>query len=225
MGKGECSFLKIINEVVIHFKIEKIKEGLVEGMKEMKIGSPLNFDSFTSAVIDCKAYDRITGYIKHAEQCPDLNIIAGGKYDKSIGYYVVPTLVETKNPRDRIMTEEIFGPVLTAYVYEDDAIEETLDIVDSSTAFALTGALFAEDRSFLTHAADRLKMAAGNLYINDKSTGMSNLFLVKKTQCNLPNFVYIFKNLHRCCGRTTAFWWESIVGFVNKLKATIISKK
>jgi len=143
----------------------------------MKIGSPLEFDSFTSAVIDRKAHDRITGYIKHAEQCPDLNIIAGGQSDKSVGYYVNPTLVETKNPHDRIMTEEIFGPVLTAYVYEDSAIEETMDLVDSSTAFALTGALFAEDRSFLTHAADRLKMAAGNLYINDKSTGMIMPFL------------------------------------------------
>ena len=146
-------------------------------MKGMKIGSPLEFDSFTSAVIDRKAHDRITGYIKHAEQCPDLNIIAGGQSDKSVGYYVNPTLVETKNPHDRIMTEEIFGPVLTAYVYEDSAIEETMDLVDSSTAFALTGALFAEDRSFLMHAADRLKMAAGNLYINDKSTGMIMPFL------------------------------------------------
>lgn len=140
-------------------------------MKEMKIGSPTEFDSFTSAVIDGKAHDRITGYIKHAQQSSDLNIVAGGQYDKSVGYFVNPTLVETKNPRDRIMAEEIFGPVLTAYVYADDAIEETLDLVDSTTAFALTGAIFAEDRSFLVHAADRLKMAAGNLYINDKSTG------------------------------------------------------
>ncbi len=140
-------------------------------MKQMKIGPVTEFDTFTSSVIDGKAYDRITSYIKHAEHSQDLQIIAGGQYDKSVGYFVHPTLVETKNPRDRIMVEEIFGPVLTAFVYDDTALDATLELVDSSTAFALTGAVFAEDREFLLQASERLKMSAGNLYINDKSTG------------------------------------------------------
>ena len=137
----------------------------------MKIGPVTDFDTFTSSVIDSRAYDRITSYIKHAEQSPDLQILAGGECNKSIGYFIHPTLVETKNPRDRIMVEEIFGPVLTAFVYDDSALEETFDLIDSSTSFALTGAVFAEDREFLLQATERLKMSAGNFYINDKSTG------------------------------------------------------
>ncbi|XP_057364725.1 delta-1-pyrroline-5-carboxylate dehydrogenase, mitochondrial-like [Daphnia carinata] len=150
---------------------KQIKEGLVEGMKQMKIGPVTEFDTFTSSVIDERAYNRIASYIKHAEEAPHLEIIAGGHRDKSVGYFIHPTLLETKNPRDRIMVEEIFGPVLTAFVYDDNAVEETLELVDSSTSFALTGAVFAEDREFLVQAAERLKMSAGNFYINDKSTG------------------------------------------------------
>jgi len=149
----------------------KIKEGLVEGMKQMKIGAVTDFDSFTSAVIDRKAYERNVSYIQHAQNSSDIEVIAGGHHDSSVGYFIHPTLVQVQNPHDRIMTEEIFGPVLSAYVYDDDQLEETLELVDSSTAFALTGAVFAEDRQFLNYAADRLKMSAGNFYINDKSTG------------------------------------------------------
>jgi len=137
----------------------------------MKIGSVTEFDTFTSAVIDQKAYNRIASYIEHAKKSADLEILAGGQHSDKIGFFVHPTLVQTTNPHDRIMTEEIFGPVLTAYVYPDDQIDQTLELVDSSTTYALTGAVFAEDRQFLTDAADRLKMAAGNFYINDKSTG------------------------------------------------------
>ena len=137
----------------------------------MKIGPVQEFDTFTSAVIDERAYSRITSYIQHARTSPELEIVAGGQADKSVGYYVHPTLVETKNPRDRIMSEEIFGPILTAYVYPDGKVDETLDLIDSTTSFALTGAVFADDRDFLIRAADRLKMSAGNFYINDKSTG------------------------------------------------------
>lgn len=140
-------------------------------MKQMKIGPVTDFDSFTSAIIDNKAFDRNLSYIEHAKNSTDIDIIAGGHYDKSIGYFVHPTLVEVKNPHDRIMSEEIFGPILSAYVYDDDKLDETLEMVDTSTPFALTGAVFAEDRQFLNHAADRLKMSAGNFYINDKSTG------------------------------------------------------
>lgn len=143
----------------------------MEGMKQMKIGPVTEFDTFTSSVIDRRAFDRITSYIKHAKKSSNLEIIAGGKYDDSVGYYIHPTLVETKDPRDRIMVEEIFGPVLTAFVYNDNALDETLELVDSTTSFALTGAVFSEDREFLMLAADRLKMSAGNFYINDKSTG------------------------------------------------------
>lgn len=140
-------------------------------MKQMKIGPVTDFDSFTSAVIDSRAYDRITSYVKHAQASSDLDVIAGGHYDKSVGYFVHPTLVESRNPRDPIMTEEIFGPVLSAYVYNEEDLNATLDLVNSSTSFALTGAIFAEDRQFLTEAAEHLKMSAGNFYINDKSTG------------------------------------------------------
>ena len=140
-------------------------------MKQMKIGAVTDFDSFTSAVIDRKAYERNVSYIQHAQNSSDIEVIAGGHHDSSVGYFIHPTLVQVQNPHDRIMTEEIFGPVLSAYVYDDDQLEETLELVDSSTAFALTGAVFAEDRQFLNYAADRLKMSAGNFYINDKSTG------------------------------------------------------
>ena len=137
----------------------------------MKIGPVTEFDTFTSAVIDAKAYKRISSYIKHAETSDSLDIIAGGKCDNSIGFFVHPTLIETRNPRDRIMTEEIFGPVLTAYVYDDKKLDDVYSLIDSSTPFALTGAIFGEDSEFLKQAADRLKMSAGNFYINDKSTG------------------------------------------------------
>lgn len=169
----------------------------------MKIGPVTDFDSFTSSVIDSRAYERITSYIKHAEQSPDLQIIAGGQRNKSVGYFIHPTLVETKNPHDRIMVEEIFGPVLTAFVYDDSALEETLDLIDSSTSFALTGAVFAEDREFLVQAAERLKMSCGNFYINDKSTGAvvgqqpfggGRLSGKKsKTISNLSSIPYFFK--------------------------------
>jgi len=149
----------------------KIKEGLTEGMKHMKIGPVTDFDSFTSAIIDSKAFDRNVSYVQHAKSSADIDIIAGGHYDNSIGYFVHPTLVEVKNPRDRIMSEEIFGPVLSTFVYDDNKLDETLELVDTSTPFALTGAVFSEDRQFLNHATDRLKMSAGNFYINDKSTG------------------------------------------------------
>lgn len=137
----------------------------------MKIGPVTDFDSFTSAVIDEKAYKRISSYIKHAESSDSLDIVAGGKCDNSVGYFVHPTLIETRNPRDRIMTEEIFGPVLTAFVYDDQKLDEVYGLIDNSTSFALTGAIFGEDRDFLIQATDRLKMSAGNFYINDKSTG------------------------------------------------------
>ncbi|KAB7497198.1 Delta-1-pyrroline-5-carboxylate dehydrogenase, mitochondrial [Armadillidium nasatum] len=123
----------------------KVKEGLVEVQKQLKIGDVEEFDSFAGAVIDETAFKRISGYIEHAKSSPNLNIIAGGKYDNSIGYFVEPTIVETKDPADKIMKEEIFGPVLATYVYPDEKLDSIVDLVDNTTPYALTGAIFAQD--------------------------------------------------------------------------------
>lgn len=112
---------------------------------EIKLGSPLEYDSFLSAVIDEKAFDRITGYLNHAKESPNIEIIGGGNSDKSTGFMVEPTIVVTSDPRDKIMTEEIFGPVLSIYVYADNDYDQVLDLVDTSTPYALTGALFCQD--------------------------------------------------------------------------------
>ncbi|CAL8110378.1 unnamed protein product [Orchesella dallaii] len=147
----------------------QVKEGIVENIKKLKIGPVDDFSVFTSAVIDDKAFKRIAGYIDHAKT--NLSIIQGGDYDSSVGYYVKPTFVETRNPTDKIMTEEIFGPVLAAYVYPDEEVDKTMRILDSSTSYSLTGAVFAKDEEFLRKAQDVLKYSAGNFYINDRSTG------------------------------------------------------
>lgn len=149
----------------------KIKEGLINVQKKLKVGDVREFSNFMGAVIDKRAFDRITGYIKHAKQSSDLEIIAGGGFDDSCGYFIEPTIVVTKNPRDKIMTEEIFGPVVTIYVYKDAKLDETLKLVESSTPYALTGAIFAQDENWAKEALDELKYTAGNFYINDKSTG------------------------------------------------------
>nr|CAH7766881.1 unnamed protein product [Callosobruchus chinensis] len=149
----------------------KIKQGLLEKRSQLKIGDPTDPKSFTSAVIDKKAFDRIKSYIDHAKNSPNLEVIGGGKCDDSVGYFIEPTIVQSKDPHDKIMREEIFGPVLSIYVYKDNQIKETMDIVANSTSFALTGAVFAQDENFLKQAVEDLKMTAGNFYINDKSTG------------------------------------------------------
>ncbi|KAL1488283.1 hypothetical protein ABEB36_015234 [Hypothenemus hampei] len=148
-----------------------IKEKLLVKRAQLKIGDPTDYNSFTSAVIDDKAFKRISGYIEYAKKSSNLEIIGGGKYDDSTGYFIEPTIVQTKDPKDKIMTEEIFGPVLTVYVYPDNQIKQTLELIDTSTQFALTGAVFAQDEAFLRSALEDLKMTAGNFYINDKSTG------------------------------------------------------
>lgn len=149
----------------------KFREALLERQRQIKVGSPLEFDSFTSAVIDEKAFDRIVSYIEHAKNSKNLTILAGGKYDKSKGYFIEPTIVQTKDPLDKIMKEEIFGPVTSIYVYADRDLHKVTDMIDSTTPFALTGAVFATDKEFLKDASRKLKMAAGNFYINDKCTG------------------------------------------------------
>lgn len=138
----------------------------------MKLGSPLEFDTFLSAVIDRASFERNKSYQEHAKaQNSSHKIVAGGFADSSVGYFIHPTIVETTDPHSKLMVEEIFGPILTVYVYEDSRIDETLELVDKSTPFALTGSIFAEDRQWLKVATDRLKYSAGNFYINDKSTG------------------------------------------------------
>ncbi|XP_071513853.1 delta-1-pyrroline-5-carboxylate dehydrogenase, mitochondrial [Panulirus ornatus] len=149
----------------------EVKDKMVAVQKELKVGDVKEFDSFMSAVIDAKAFKRIKGYIEHANSSPNLTVLAGGKCDDSVGYFVEPTIVQTTDPDDRIMTEEIFGPVLTVYVYPDEKVDEMITLANTSTPYALTGAIFGQDESWLAKATDALKDSAGNFYINDKSTG------------------------------------------------------
>lgn len=123
----------------------QLKPELLKIRDSLKIGDVTDFSSFSSAVIDDKAFKRITSYIEHAKKSSDLEIIGGGKYDDSKGYFIDPTIVVSKNPTDKIMIEEIFGPLLSIYVYKDKDLQKTMDLVGSSTAFALTGAVFAQD--------------------------------------------------------------------------------
>lgn len=140
-------------------------------LKEIKVGTPEDFGNFVNAVIDEKAFDRIVGYIELARSLDVNEIVFGGTYDKSVGYFVTPTVVLTKNPHSITMEEEIFGPVLTIYVYPDEAYETTLKLVDSTSPYALTGAIISQDRGAIEKASQLLRNAAGNFYINDKPTG------------------------------------------------------
>ena len=148
-----------------------IKEKLVAQVDSLKTGSPEEFSNFITAVIDERSFDKIAGYLTHLKSDPAVTVLSGGGADKSKGYFVEPTVVVTTDPHSRTMVEEIFGPVLTVYVYEDDAFEQTMDLVDSTSEYALTGAVFAKDRYAINQATERLVNAAGNFYINDKPTG------------------------------------------------------
>jgi 1-pyrroline-5-carboxylate dehydrogenase len=149
----------------------KIKERVGDMLGQVTLGDVRDFSNFMNAVIDENAFDQIMNYVALAKNSPDAEIIFGGKGDKSKGYFIEPTVILAHDPHFITMVEEIFGPVLTVYVYEDTKFEETLKLVDSTSPYALTGAIFAHDRQILTHAADVLKYAAGNLYFNDKPTG------------------------------------------------------
>jgi len=148
-----------------------IKEKLVACVKELKMGSPEQFENFVTAVIDERSFDKIQGYLTGLADSDEVEIIAGGKADKSKGYFVEPTVAVTTNPRSKTMVEEIFGPVLTVYVYPDSSFEEIMDLVDTTSEYALTGAIFAKDRHVIDHATKRLEHSAGNFYVNDKPTG------------------------------------------------------
>jgi 1-pyrroline-5-carboxylate dehydrogenase len=148
-----------------------IKEEILKLSDSVKMGDVNDSDNFINAVIDENSFDNIASYIDYAKNSPEAEIIFGGEYDKSVGYFVKPTLIKTTNPHFKSMEEEIFGPVLTVFVYEDNEINAALDYCDSTSPYALTGAVFGKDRIAVADICNRLRYAAGNFYINDKPTG------------------------------------------------------
>jgi len=148
-----------------------VKELTLGMMSQIRMGDPADFRNFMGAVIDRKAFDKITGYIKHAQAADDVEVIAGGGFDDSKGYFIEPTLVQVQNSAYQLMCEEVFGPVVSLYVYPDNQWGETLKIIDRTTPYALTGGVFSNDRAALVEADRALRFAAGNYYINDKPTG------------------------------------------------------
>jgi 1-pyrroline-5-carboxylate dehydrogenase len=150
---------------------EEIKKKLIAGVKSFKMGTVEHFSNFVNAVIDEKSFDKIKSYIDHAKKDEKAEIWVGGKCDKKEGYFIQPTVIEAKNPQYVTMCEEIFGPVLTVYIYPANGFEKALDLVDSTSPYALTGAVIARDRTAIELATIKLRNAAGNFYINDKPTG------------------------------------------------------
>lgn len=150
---------------------EEVKKHYVDQVNSFKMGTPAKTSNFVNAVIDEKAFDKIAAYIDFCKSQPDAEIITGGKYDKTQGYFIEPTTVVTTNPTFRTMCEEIFGPVLTIYVYDAEKFEETLDILDATSDYALTGSILSQDRYAIQLATEKLEHASGNFYINDKPTG------------------------------------------------------
>ncbi|MBS2212909.1 L-glutamate gamma-semialdehyde dehydrogenase [Carboxylicivirga mesophila] len=150
---------------------EEIFGYVKEQMAEVKMGPPEDFSNFVNAVIDETSFDLLAGAIDEAKESNEAEVILGGGHDKSVGYFIEPTIILTTNPKYRTMEEELFGPVLTIYVYDDSKFEETMDILDSTSIYALTGCIFAQDRYIIEKATKRLVDTAGNFYINDKPTG------------------------------------------------------
>lgn len=150
---------------------EQVKEFLLADLASMKMGGPEDFGNFINAVIDEKAFDKISGYIAAAKKADQVEVIAGGTCDKSKGYFIEPTVLLVQDPLYTTMVEEIFGPVLSIYVYQENHYEEALELVDQTSPYALTGAVFSRDRYAIELATARLRHAAGNFYINDKPTG------------------------------------------------------
>jgi len=150
---------------------DEVKKYLLDDLKSFKMGGTEDFGNFINAVIDEKAFNSITSYIEKARTNPMNEIIAGGKYDKSKGYFIEPTVIVTKDPSSITMCEEIFGPVLTVYIYHSENFEQTLELVDSTSPYALTGSIISRDRFAIELATKKLTNSAGNFYINDKPTG------------------------------------------------------
>ena len=149
----------------------EVRDGLLAELSTVEVGDVSDFTNFMGAVIDASAFQKIVSYIELAKSSPETEILAGGEYDDREGYFIQPTVVLTRNPRHRLMEEEIFGPVLTIYVYPQAQYEETLQLCDSTSPYGLTGAIFAQDRRAVQQATTMLRHAAGNFYINDKPTG------------------------------------------------------
>jgi 1-pyrroline-5-carboxylate dehydrogenase len=150
---------------------EEVKGYVLADLKDMKMGPTEDFTNFINAVIDEKSFDKLAKYIDAAKKDSNVEVIAGGNYDKSKGYFIEPTIIVAKDPKYVTMCEELFGPVLTIFVYDGDKFEETLELVDSTSIYALTGAILGQDRYALELATKKLSNAAGNFYINDKCTG------------------------------------------------------
>jgi 1-pyrroline-5-carboxylate dehydrogenase len=148
---------------------KEVRERCVEIINSIKMGDVRDFRNFMGAVIDKRAFDKISEYIAEAKK--SATVVAGGNVDGSKGYFISPTLVETKDPAYKLLCEEIFGPVMTVHVYPDEKWSETLEIVDRTSPYALTGAVFARERTALRQATLALRQAAGNFYLNDKPTG------------------------------------------------------
>ena len=149
----------------------EVKKKLIAGVKSFKMGSPEDFSHFVNAVIDEKSFDKIKSYIDNAKKDKKAEIWVGGKCDKRGGYFIQPTIIEAKDPNYVTMCEEIFGPVLSIHIYNANQFEKTLELVDRTSPYALTGSIFAKDKSAIETATNRLRNAAGNFYINDKPTG------------------------------------------------------
>jgi 1-pyrroline-5-carboxylate dehydrogenase len=149
----------------------EVKDRLLSTIGEIKMGDICDFKNFMGAVIDKNSFNTISEYIEYAKNSPDMDIIIGGGCDDSVGYFIEPTIVVSKDPKSKLMVEEIFGPVMTIYVYPEAEYDQTLDICDQTSPYALTGAIFALDRGAIVNAMNTLRHAAGNFYVNDKPTG------------------------------------------------------
>jgi 1-pyrroline-5-carboxylate dehydrogenase len=149
----------------------EVKQKLVDGVKSFRQGTVEDFSNFINAVIDEKSFDKIKAYIDNAKKDPHAALWAGGDCDKTEGYFIQPTIIEAKDPQYVTMCEEIFGPVLTIYIYDENQFEKTLDLVNNTSPYALTGSIIAQDREAIELATQKLRNAAGNFYINDKPTG------------------------------------------------------
>jgi 1-pyrroline-5-carboxylate dehydrogenase len=150
---------------------DDVKKQLISDVKSFKMGSPEDMENFITAVIHENSFDKLTKYIEQAKKDPDAEIIIGGNYDKSMGYFIEPTVILTSNPKYETMHTELFGPIITIYIYEDDVFSDTLKLVDETSEYALTGAILATDRYAIAEATTALQNSAGNFYINDKPTG------------------------------------------------------
>lgn len=150
---------------------DKIIENLIEDLKTIKMGSPENFENFVTSVIHKGAFDKLANTIKQVQKDNEAEIIYGGNFDDSVGYFIQPTVIRTSNPKYNTMTTELFGPLVTLYIYQDDEWSKTLELVDSTSEYALTGAVYSQDRYALEEALNALENSAGNFYINDKPTG------------------------------------------------------